>query len=101
MNNIDKAIALLQENIKNVAPHGCKRDEVLALLTEEVGFEYPTRLDEDICAFQYERTYQAWNCGLLEMSHGGDTLIDHTFLSAESPVETSHRLPKENHDHGC
>jgi hypothetical protein len=38
MTNIEKAIALLRENIATVPPHGCKRDEVLALLTME-----PTR----------------------------------------------------------
>jgi hypothetical protein len=35
MTNVDKAIALLRENIATVPPHGCKRDEVLALLTME------------------------------------------------------------------
>jgi hypothetical protein len=32
MSNLSKAIELLQENIEAVAPHGCQRDEVLALL---------------------------------------------------------------------
>ena len=32
MSNLRKAIELLQENIAAVAPHGCQRDEVLALL---------------------------------------------------------------------
>jgi hypothetical protein len=35
MTNIEKAIALLRENIATVPPHGCKRDEVLALLTAD------------------------------------------------------------------
>ena len=34
MNNIEKAIALLRENIETVPPHGCQRDEVLALLLD-------------------------------------------------------------------
>jgi len=32
MSNIEKAIALLRENIDTVPPHGCQRDAVLALL---------------------------------------------------------------------
>jgi hypothetical protein len=35
MSNIDKAIALLKENIATVPPHGCQRDEILALLLAE------------------------------------------------------------------
>ena len=34
--NIEQAIALLDENIKNVPAHGCKRDEVLALLRSNI-----------------------------------------------------------------
>ena len=36
MNNVEKAIALLRENIETVPPHGCQRDEVLALLIQFV-----------------------------------------------------------------
>lgn len=48
MNNIEKAIALLRENIATVPPHGCQRDEVLALLTAEPTLERLTETAETI-----------------------------------------------------
>ena len=34
---IDKAIAMLKKNIETVPPHGCQRDEVLAVLEDKPG----------------------------------------------------------------
>ena len=34
---IDKAIAMLKKNIDTVPPHGCQRDEVLAVLEDKPG----------------------------------------------------------------
>jgi|TARA_R110000824_G_C14674098_1_gene619403 hypothetical protein len=36
--NVEQAIALLEENIKDVPAHGCKRDEVLAILKSNTRF---------------------------------------------------------------
>ncbi len=36
--NVEQAIALLEENIKDVPAHGCKRDEVLAVLKSNIRF---------------------------------------------------------------
>ena len=36
--NVEQAIALLEENIKDVPAHGCKRDEVLAILKSNIRF---------------------------------------------------------------
>ena len=78
MTNIEKAIALLRENIATVPPHGCKRDEVLALLTAET-----------VC--------------LLEKDHRSlaDYLEGRTQPRRWIDTQQASDLPKENHEDGC
>jgi len=108
MTNIEKAIALLRENIATVPAHGCKRDEVLALLTEEPIDTVDLRslkVDEPVCDGKDNHSLHTVACKrritkaqprdfwLVCLTHKGK-------FKKTKPIMGSD-LPKENHDNGC